>query len=169
MLTAVFRRCAGFSLGGALSELGGVWAAGEWPASSVLTVNQGAPMGGNDQVGEGGSTSAAAPTPQCPLRPLGPDGPEHSTTRTNLDTHTHNAARMRSTSSWPRPQLGVPTSMCTRRTRSPRCRRCLALSRCRAASGSPTRRASFSRSVPGSRGRCSRVQCSRSRGVATAG
>jgi hypothetical protein len=39
---------SGFSLGGALSELGGVWAAQVWPGASILVANQGAPIVGDN-------------------------------------------------------------------------------------------------------------------------
>ncbi len=42
---------SGFSLGGALSELGGVWAAQVWPGASVMVANQGAPIVGDDNFG----------------------------------------------------------------------------------------------------------------------
>lgn len=41
--------CSGFSLGGALSELCGVWASIQWPGVDVLVANQGGPIPGNEQ------------------------------------------------------------------------------------------------------------------------
>lgn len=38
---------AGFSLGGALSELSAVWAAFKWPRAHILVATQGAPKVGN--------------------------------------------------------------------------------------------------------------------------
>ncbi|KAL4418931.1 hypothetical protein ABPG77_005225 [Micractinium sp. CCAP 211/92] len=41
--------CSGFSLGGALSELCGVWASIQWPAADILVANQGGPIPGNEE------------------------------------------------------------------------------------------------------------------------
>ncbi|KAL4444355.1 hypothetical protein ABPG75_012092 [Micractinium tetrahymenae] len=41
--------CSGFSLGGALSELCGVWASIQWPGVDVLVANQGGPIPGNEE------------------------------------------------------------------------------------------------------------------------
>lgn len=41
--------CSGFSLGGALSELCGVWASIQWPGADVLVANQGGPIPGNEE------------------------------------------------------------------------------------------------------------------------
>ncbi|KAI7836817.1 hypothetical protein COHA_009318 [Chlorella ohadii] len=48
---AVPRRvtCSGFSLGGALSELCGVWAAILWPGADITVANQGGPIPGNSE------------------------------------------------------------------------------------------------------------------------
>jgi hypothetical protein len=46
--TPLFVAISGFSLGGALSELGAVWASYKWPRAHILVATQGAPKVGNE-------------------------------------------------------------------------------------------------------------------------
>ena len=45
----LFVSVSGFSLGGAVSEFGAIWAAHRWPRAHVFVTTQGAPKCGNDE------------------------------------------------------------------------------------------------------------------------